>query len=319
MAALPKFAIKVLDRIASQCEFIDYEVTTKAGSKHGDNFLGVIIAATLKGTRTIGGEDVADTLHLLVKIPPDNRQRREQFNSDLVFDRELHVYTKVLPALTAFQKEKGLGDDELFSSLPKVYACEYDEESDTHILVMENLRARNFDMWPKEKSVPVDHMLLLMEALGKFHGASFALKDQRPTEFDEFKKLDDLLEIIIVDQFYAESSERATASLRDPAHKELVTPRRFRDGLHDSVKLATCDRFGVVTHGDCWINNMMFQYPDVQNTVIWLSTLAEYIRRRLTADSWLFSSVKMWLRLHWSIGSYAGIVRRPWTCCTCSA
>lgn len=269
MAMLPEFVIKVLDRIASQCDFIDYELTTKAGSKHGDNFLGVIIAATLKGTRTIGGEDVADTLHLLVKIPPDNRQRREQFNSDLVFDRELHVYTNVLPALTAFQKEKGFGEDEIFSSFPKVYACEYDEEHDTHILIMENLRARNFDMWPKEKSVPVDHMLLLMEALGKFHGVSFALKDQRPAAFEEFKKLDDSLETIIVDQFYTETSERATASLRDPAHRALATPRRFRDGLHDAMKWATRDRFGVVTHGDCWINNMMFQYPDDQNAVIY--------------------------------------------------
>lgn len=89
---LPDFVIKVLDRVIGQCDFIDYQLTTKAGSKHGDNFLGVIVAVTVTGTRTISSEQVIDTLHLLVKIPPDNKQRREQFNSDLVFDRELYIH-----------------------------------------------------------------------------------------------------------------------------------------------------------------------------------------------------------------------------------
>lgn len=259
---LPDYVTKVFDRIAGDLNFVDYEINTKAGSKHGDNFLGVIIAVTLTGTRDINGDHVSDAVHLLVKLPPDNKQRRAQFQSDLVFDRELLIYSKVLPAFAAFQREKGLSDDEMFSAYPKIYACEFDAENDSHILIMENLRTRNFDMWPKKQTVRYDHELMVMETLGKFHGISFALKDQRPHQFEEFKKLDDILNKLMIDSFLQETSERASNSIKNEAHKELYSVQRFNNGLFKPMTWEARNKFGVITHGDCWNNNYMFQYSD---------------------------------------------------------
>lgn len=259
---LPEYVTKVFHKIAGDLNFIDFEISTKAGSKNGDNFIGVMIAVALSGTRDINGEHVSDTVHLLVKLPPDNKQRREQFHSDLVFDRELLIYSKVFPAFAAFQREKGLNDDEMFSAYPKVYASEFDSENDSHILVMEDLRMRNFDMWPRKQTVRYDHELMVMETLGKFHGISFALKDQRPDEFEEFKKLDDLLYKLMVDPFLEETSERASNSIKNEAHKELYSVQRFKNGLFKPMTWEARNKFGVITHGDCWNNNYMFQYSD---------------------------------------------------------
>lgn len=257
---LPDFVTKVIDKIAEELNFSAYEIETKAGSKHGDNFLGVIIAATVVGKRTINGTKVDDQLPLVVKIPPANKVQREQFHSDAVFDRELHLYTKVLPALTAFQKENGLSDDEIFSSFPKMYACDYNAEHDAHVLVMENLRTRNFDMWPKAEQIPIDHELLVMKALGRLHGVSLAMKDQRPREFEEHKKLDDILHTLMHPAFMQETSERSTKAVQNPAYAELVTADRFKECLLNYLEWEARDRFGVITHGDCWNNNYLYQY-----------------------------------------------------------
>lgn len=231
--------------------------------------MGILVAVTIKGTRSHDNiEKVDDALHLMVKIPPNDQQRREQFLSDLAFDREFYIYGKVFPTLIAFQQEKGFSDAEVFASFPKVFVCEHDVENDTHILVMENLRARNFDMWPKIKAIPLNHELLLMKALGQLHGLSFAFKDQRPLEFEEFKRLDDLMAkmfngVAESTDFFDDLSKLATRSLTNPAHKKLVTAEQFLKVMNKSASWEYRDRFGVVAHGDCWNNNYMFQYADV--------------------------------------------------------
>lgn len=257
---LPDFVTKVIDTIAVEHNFTDYQIETIAGSKHGDNFLGVIVAATVVGKRNIDGTEVDDQLPLVVKIPPANKSQREQFKSDAVFDRELHLYTKVLPALTAFQRDNGLSDSEIFTSYPKMYACDYNAEHDTHVLVMENLRARNFDMWPKAEEIPIDHELLVMEALGRLHGVSLAMKDQRPHEFEEFKQMDDILHTLMLEQFLKETSDRSTKALTNPEYAELVSVERFKEGMQNYLEWEARDKFGVITHGDCWSNNYLFQY-----------------------------------------------------------
>lgn len=122
------------------------------------------------GRRAVNGK--SETLHLLCKAPPSNESRRENFKSGLVFARETYIYSKLLPAFVKFQQEKGLNDNESFLSFPKVYACISDEENDKYLLVMEDLRSKNYQMWPKNKTIAYDHAEKIMKELGKFHAVS---------------------------------------------------------------------------------------------------------------------------------------------------
>lgn len=263
--SLPGNITKVLDRIAAQLNFVDYELKTRSGSNHGDNFLGIMIAVALVGKREKGGQRVDDTVYLICKTPPMNKQRRKNFKTDMVFDRELYMYSTVLPAFVKFQREKGLSEAESFLSFPKIYACEADPENDSYILIMEDLRAKQFDMWPKDKHIPIDHELMVMKELGKFHGISLAMKDQRPDQFAAFKQLTDTFGPIArgkLKMFLDKTLERAGNALENPKHKEFVRNFDFLRSLDAIFDYDACDKFGVVTHGDCWNNNFMFQYGD---------------------------------------------------------
>lgn len=265
---LPNHITKLLHKIAENKKFTDYKFETKAGSNHGDNYLGVMIAVTISGFREQNGKSEADKLHLVCKMPPANLSRRKNFKTDLVFARELFVYSKLLPAFVKFQKDKGLSDADSFISFPKVFAAEYDEDNDTYVLIMEDLRAKNFKMWPREEIIRLDHELVVMKELGKFHGCSLAMKDQRPSDFDEFKKLNDTFSEIVTNgklsAFMVQTINRAARAMKDPFHKPIFENfrRTYPNMLKKCFSRETSDRFGVIGHGDCWNNNFLFRYDD---------------------------------------------------------
>lgn len=131
---------------------------------------------------------------------------------------------------------------------------------------MENLCARGFDMWPKEKTISLDHALLMVDALGKFHGVSFAFKDQRPAEFSAFKSTTDLFGPVmangmlkpLIEELFAWFGEAVSCA----AHKQYLRSFDFLRSLDDVFEYGACDKFGVMSHGDCWTNNFMFEYGD---------------------------------------------------------
>lgn len=265
---LPEHITNRLHKIAKSEGFSDYKIETKAGSNHGDNFLGVMTSVTLTGTRGLNGKSRAEELHLIIKLPPSNETRQKNFKTDLVFDREVYMYSKVLPAFVRFQQEKGLSEADSFLSFPKVYSCEEDFENNTYILIMEDLRPKNYQMWPKEKTVPLNHELLVMKELGKLHGISFAMKDQRPNEFDEFKGMKDTFSELVLHgkmrSFMNKSIERAANVLKNPEHKKLMLNFRktYVETIDDFLAGPLSKEYGVINHGDCWNNNFLYQYSD---------------------------------------------------------
>lgn len=263
---LPEYLIKLLNRIAKEQDFVDYKFETKSGSNHGDNILGVMISVTLNGTKIKNGSSNIETMHLICKIPPMNESRKKTFKSSIVFDREVYVYSKLLPAFIKFQRDRGLSEADSFVSFPKVYACESNEENGTYVLIMEDLRPQNFVMWPKENAIPIDHELLVMKELGKFHAISFAMKDQIPIEFEKFKQLNDIFCEVFLNakwsSYMDRTIERASDALINPEHKKMMIDfkKSYKQLLEGYCSHSICDRFGVVGHGDCWNNNFLFQY-----------------------------------------------------------
>lgn len=259
---LPDFVVKLLDDIAKQEKFVEYEIQTKSGSNHGDGYLGVLTSIQLIGKKNKDSDETT-TLHLMCKTPPENEIRREILCSITVFARELYIYTKLLPTFVNFQREKGLTDEESFLSFPKVYASVMDEEKNQFAIIMEDLRPRNFQMWPRTKPVPLDHLQLFMRELGKFHGISFALKDQQPQVLNEFKKLGELLMMMIkksFPQFMDQSLSRTIDALNNQKQKDFVVKLKadYLDVLAECLN--GDDKFHVVSHGDSNINNVLFQY-----------------------------------------------------------
>lgn len=265
---LTDYITNILIKIAKSEGFTDYQIKTKAGSNHGDNFLGIMTAVTLTGTKGHNGVSKHEELHLICKAPPANESRKKNFNSDLVFSREIYMYSKVLPAFLRFQQEKGLSEADSFVSFPKVYACEVDKENLSYILVMEDLRPRNFEMVPKDKVIPLDHELLVLREMGKLHAISFAMKDQRPKEFEQFKQLSDTFTALAIDgklrSFMNRTVARAANVLKNPEHKRFMEDfqHTYADKMTEFLTGESSKEFAIVGHGDSWSNNFLFQHDE---------------------------------------------------------
>lgn len=267
MHTLPVYIAKHVHNIAESEEFKEYTIETNAGSNHGDNLVAIMTAITVSGTKNNG---ITEKLHLLCKETPTNETRRRHFNSELIFTREIYVYTKILPAFVRFQKEKGLSDIDSFLMFPKVYACEANQDDGIYLLIMEDLKWKNYKMWPKDKQIPLDHAKSIMRDLGKFHAISFAMKDQRPNEFEEFTRLPDTFTPIVLTgkmrKFNNKSIERAANVLKNPQHKQIMHDflQTFEKTINEFLCGESRKEFGVIGHGDCWNNNCMFNYYDDQ-------------------------------------------------------
>lgn len=108
-----------------------------------------------------------------------------------LFHREIDMYQRVLPIFSKFQQESGLTDSESFLSYPRFFGGRSDDEKEQYVIVLEDARPQSFTILPKNEPIPLEHVLLTLKELGKYHGISFAMKDHRPNLFEELKALND--------------------------------------------------------------------------------------------------------------------------------
>lgn len=267
---LPEYVLSLLDNIAKSEGIPDYEIETAAGSNHGDGMCGIITSVIMTGHRQHEGQPTEHRLHLLCKVAPENAARRKEFNSEKAFTDEVFAYNRILPLFAEFQREKGIPDADCFSAYPKCYAAVADHATGQYAIIMENLRHRNYQLWPKRQAIPKRHAYLVAEQLAKFHAISFALKDQRPAVFDSLRadvcSLMEFFEKCNAAKFMHGSYDRAMEVLKNPEHVQIMQQVKDRmiELLRDCLNVGDRERHCVVGHGDFWINNMLFQYENDQ-------------------------------------------------------
>ncbi|XP_052871237.1 uncharacterized protein LOC128276816, partial [Anopheles cruzii] len=144
---LPKFLYTAMAQVAQEQGFGEgkYALEFDVGSNKGDGFVGQMFKAILtEGDR----REV-----YLCKIPPLNEARRQQFPVLLIFARETLAYSKLHPLMFAYQREKGVREEDGFFNVPKAYHTYCNVEADESVIVMEDLRLQDYRMWDKMKPV----------------------------------------------------------------------------------------------------------------------------------------------------------------------
>lgn len=269
MSDTPQFILKHVSEVAEREGFVAYTTTVEAGSNHGDGFQGILKRIIISGSKqSLDGQQLPAELHLVCKSVPTNLVRRKEFQGDIMFQREAHMYRTVLPLFAEFQREKGLTASDSFTAYPKCYRIVSDEKNDEFVIILEDLRPKNFTLWPKKEIVPANHAYILLENLAKLHAISFALKDQRPEVFADLKNLNDLFRNFfksdVMNQILRMGFDRSIQGLKNPEHVKIV--KKFKDNIYESyhacLNSTLAEPYGVVTHGDCWINNLLFRYEN---------------------------------------------------------
>lgn len=265
--SFPEYIVKLIDDIAKSEQFTEYDTELSGTTKRGENFTGELNFFKIKGTRNIDGNSTFDTKDLVLKTAPSSRYRRQVFQAITGFKCEVEMYTKVLPAFTEFQEEKHLKTEDRFLSFPKVYVTVYDEEKDQFVIIMEDLRIKNYKMFPRSQSTTYKHAKLAMTTLAKYHAISFAFKDQKLNLFQDIFRNETLSSRYMKDDLGYEIInilDRSIDSLENKKHKELV--RDLKLTYLEWMEKFSDEQFiggsGVLLHGDCWSNNVLFQYNE---------------------------------------------------------
>lgn len=251
-----------IEKVASSEGFKSYDVKVDHGAAVGDGFNGILFKVTIF-------ENNSDKkLSLVLKSPPTNIARRHEFRSMALFEREIRIYNEILPEFVKFQEERKINKSNGFFNFPKCYYAECDLERDEAIIIMEDLREEGYKMWDKFLPTNFEHSKLVAASLGRLHAISFAFKAQKPELFEKFMDLDDFWSKSAEDQSFIKMMEanlqRAVSTLDESDSKRRNKILKLSENVGQFFKDLTnptlAEPFAVVTHGDCWSNNFMYQY-----------------------------------------------------------
>lgn len=178
-------------------------------------------------------------------------------------------------------------DENGFNEYPKCYRTGDVDLSEC--VLLEDLSVKGFTMIDRfTQEITADHVRLVMKTLGKFHAISFALNDQQPEKFVEFSS--QLNEVFIrkddpiLREYFLKQSESVLNAVSDEkdAHLLAKVKKVFEmapmDIAADCLDLKATGLAGVISHGDCWQNNVMFR-QDKNGKPIGISLLDWQISR----------------------------------------
>lgn len=243
---LPNYVYDLLTKIAHENDFSDYSVYINHCSQPGDGFSSELFRISI-------AENKSDKkLDLVCKVAPSSKKHREEFFSDVVFKSEALFYNKLMSILAKFQENKNLSKHDQFLAYPKCYGTIIDDENERYVIVLEDLRQLGFTMWNKAKPTPIENARLIMQELGKFHGLSLAMKDQKLDDFGEMKQIKNIFregfQTEKIQGMFKNVLEYAIQMLKSEDHKAIM--RNVQNNIAGySEYVFNDDRFGVLCHG----------------------------------------------------------------------
>lgn len=204
-------------------------------------------------------------LPVICKLLPDNIERRETFCASVLFEREVYFYKTILPIFVKFLKDRNIDVDKEFSMYPKCFAAVCDPQSDQHLIIMENLKVSDYDLWPKTVPIDTGSVATVLTELGKFHAVSFGIYDQRREIFDGMFRVSEPFRAMFkgngAPETMVSGAIQQTIDLLDDK-VEIEIMQRVKDNyerwIKDYLNSDAAGRFSVLNHGDLWNNNMMF-------------------------------------------------------------
>ncbi|XP_050727767.1 uncharacterized protein LOC127004245 isoform X2 [Eriocheir sinensis] len=235
-------------------------------TKKGDNYVCFVTSVSVEYKE----EGQAEPRHVsyVAKIAHQMKGGMTKMRND-VFLKEGASYIEILPAANEALKE--LHMDAIRTA--KGYSASYTLGQE--VLILEDLRQRHFKMFGRRRGMDVPHATLVLQELGRLQAASQLLETRMGCALTEKWPIlnetwvsDDNSEMSAVFQKMIETQMEASAVIMEqiPNSEHIVSwLRKNKATGRDIIKDATgpAGKFTVMTHGDCWTNNILFRYDEL--------------------------------------------------------
>lgn len=234
------------------------DIFVKPATAKGDNYTSDMMRVAIEFTRKQGDKTVNDKKTLIFKFEPLEAGVRQDFiRESQIFDTEIAMMSDTL---------KQMGNMLGIQLGARIYHVRMERPL---CLIMEDLAPLGFRMANRQLGLDLNHTMLAIRALAKFHASSVALCEKEPKHKNLYRRglyNPDLPEELRT--FYAKS---ATAIANEVEHWPELGPRYARKirsiipTLYEKGLKAVerkDDEFNVINHGDCWVNNMLFRYDE---------------------------------------------------------
>jgi hypothetical protein len=169
-----------LEKVFEDVTNISVEII--GNSEKGDGFVGDIIFVRLTGN---GRDGSVKKYNLVLKCSKNSEILREKISMKKIFINEICFYNTTLPTFIRFQKERGI--EQPFDRVPKCYGTFIGNNKE--IIVLENLKKSGYALWEKRTPMTRKHINMVVEAYGKFHAISVAMKDQKTGKISTVARL----------------------------------------------------------------------------------------------------------------------------------
>ncbi|KAJ9589202.1 hypothetical protein L9F63_028012 [Diploptera punctata] len=184
-----------------------------------------------------------------------------------VFQRESDVISKIAPRVYDILQK---ASEDRKKTQPFAAKCIYSQlEYPDVIIVLEDLKEEGFRMAERTEGLDMDHCLLVLRTLAKYHAATAVLYEQDPQLFEPFRE--NLYNNKLrqdLNNFYEGNINNLLAQIENLPNfqdKFKINLQKLSEAAVDYVIKSYQKQdgdFNVLTHGDLWLNNMMFRYSE---------------------------------------------------------
>ncbi|XP_056634739.1 uncharacterized protein LOC130443883 [Diorhabda sublineata] len=255
---------KVLNQIAKDEGFTDYKICSYGQISKGQGLTGELYFVNIKS------EDNIKQLELLIKEATKIKKIRDYFPVNALYKNEALFYNIIWPKFTNLQQD--VMGKMIFDNVPKCYGSEI--KPGEECIVLENLRSQGFETFPKSEYLDKKMLEMIFKKYGELHALSFAYKMKDSTSFEitcgqlipywtGAKNIIPLkVSIQTLFQKCVSYTSKYNSKLQSKMEKINENPL---DAFIDSNYYK--GKYGVLLHGDCWSNNMMFQFDSSRNPI----------------------------------------------------
>ncbi|XP_049830761.1 uncharacterized protein LOC126272167 isoform X2 [Schistocerca gregaria] len=167
----------VLKDVSGQSDVALRSYTLSPLGDQGECYMSDIRRIRIEGTSGNGSK--SHTVTVVVKALPSNICHKKSFRLAEFYRNEVHFYKEVLEKLLAFQKKKKPKNP--FTQIPRCFKAFTDGDHD--FIILEDLSVLGFQAATGQQTYNFAHCAEVLKCIARFHGLSFAMKDQEPEEF----------------------------------------------------------------------------------------------------------------------------------------